>query len=334
MKKLLAAMLLAVLWSVPSMVFAEVTSYGLTHSGDSSQPQEGGGSLFDVFDNSFRWGTNGSAESPEGLTAVYRFKHKFGTTDDGQSGGPRAYIGLPSGFGTITLGQVWNPNYTSSGSTIPNSLANSQSDPTYRAGNALSYRVNFGKLRLQADAIMDRNPKKNGDSFQVGAKIDGLMDTGSVAIAHYRHADKAVKIGGFANGNNKSSSNYLVGQYGIGDMKMYLGAGQHTVEGDECSSSPPFARDCVKKGTGTSTYAGIRGGVADTGVNYVFHMVKKKVESTNNASTPVTTKKSMSPWRLGISRKLGGGASLHFETSDPDEEGESNTTGVWFKVDF
>ena len=90
----------------------------------------------------------------------------------------------------------------------------------------------------------------------------------------------------------------------------------------------------MRKGTRKSTYAGIRGSVGETGVSYVFQMVRKKIKFTNYASTPVTTTSSQSPWLVGISRSLGGGASLHFETSDPDEAGKSNSIGVWLKVDF
>ena len=334
MKKLLAAMLLAVLLSIPSMVFADAAGNGSNGAGVLSETPENGGDSTGVLNNNSRRDINGSAEVSGGLTAVYRFKHKIGATDDEQPDERRDSVELSGRFGTISVGPVLNPSRHSVGSTGYSSLTNGQSESTDRVGSGLSYRVNLGKLRLQADAVMGRNKEQTGDSFQFGAKIDGLMDNGSVSIGHYRHSDKAVHIGDFTNDTEQSSSNSLVGQYRVGGMTMYLGAEEYSVKNDGCPSAPRIARDCIEQGTGTSTFAGIHGGVADTGVNYVFKMEKKKIKSTNNASTPVTTTSSESPWRLGISRHLGGGASVYFETGDPDEAGKSSSTGVWLKVDF
>ena len=327
-------MLLAVLLSIPSMVFADAAGYGANDTGVFSDMPENGGDSTGVVSNNSRGSTIGSSEVSGGLTAVYRFKHKIGTAEDGQSSEQRDYFGLSGRFGTITVGPVLSPNRNGVGSANYNSLINGQSESSYRLGSAVSYKVKLGQLRLQADAIMNRDKKKTGDSFQLGAKIDGLMDTGSVSISHYRHSDKAVEIGGLTGDAEQSSSNSLVGQYRVGEMTMYLGAEEYSVKKDGCPSAPRIARDCIEQGTGTSTFAGIHGGVADTGVNYVFKMEKKKIKSTNNASTPVTTTSSESPWRLGISRHLGGGASVYFETGDPDEAGKSSSTGVWLKVDF
>ena len=174
MKKLLAAMLLAVLLSIPSMVFADAAGHGSNGAGVLSETPENGGDSTGVLNNSRR-DINGSAEVSGGLTAVYRFKHKIGATDDEQPDERRDSVRLSGRFGTISVGPVLNPSRNSVGSTGYSSLTNGQSESTDRVGSGLSYRVNLGKLRLQADAIIGRDKEKVTDSC---AKIDGLMDNG------------------------------------------------------------------------------------------------------------------------------------------------------------
>ena len=334
MKKLLTVTLLVGLSSVHSLVFAEATWYGSIRTGVSSEPQDSGGNSTGVDDANSSWGVKGWNVIAEGLIAVYRFEKKIDSTDASEPKGNLSFVGLRGKFGTILLGQIWSASYASVGTIIDNSLVYGQPETSYRIGDAVSYIGNVGNIRLQTDAIMDSDTKKTVDSYEIGAKISELMDTGSVAFSYVRRADMAVVISDFPSGVLKTKSSYLVGEYGIGDMKMYLGAGKHTAKNDACSNNPLLAPYCVRSGSRKSTYAGVRGGVGDTGVNYVFQMVKKKVKSTDNAATPVTTSNSVSPWLLGISRSLGGGASVHFETSDPDEAGQSSSTGVWLKVDF
>ena len=349
MKKLFTVTLLAGLLSIPSMVFAEASWYGSIRAGVASTPHDNddtdtiknNGSSTGVSDNGSRWGIKGSSEVSEGLTAVYRWETKIDSTSASQTGGRLSYVGLSGGFGTITVGQVWSASYNSAGAMTDNSFAYGSSETSYRVGDAVSYAVSMGNLSLQVDAIMDGDTKKTGDSFQAGATIGGLMETGSIAIAHISKADDSTPTekegaGSAPLGVVKGSSNFLVGQYGIGGMTMYLGAGKHTYKNDGCGTdgAQRAAGACYTKRSDTTTFAGIRGGVGDTGVSYVFQMRKKTMKATDNQDPVVTTKKSLSPWILGISRSLGGGASVHFETGDPDEDGISNSTGVWLKVDF
>ena len=39
------------------------------------------------------------------------------------------------------------------------------------------------------------------------------------------------------------------------------------------------------------------------------------------------------PWMFGLSRSFGGGASVHFEHSDPDMEGDKSTSWLALVVD-
>ena len=334
MKKLLTVSLLAALLSIPSIVLADATWYGSIRAGVASEPREGGGDSIGVDDAFSRWGIKGWNRVAEGLIAVYRFETRIDSTDASQPEGNLAWVGLRGKLGTLLLGKVWSASYASVGLIIDRSLVYGQPETTYRISDAGSYIVKFGKLRLQADLIMKGGTSKAIDSFQFGAKIGGLMDSGSVAFAHIRHADSAVVIGGYPSGTQQVSSNYLVGEYGIGDTTMYLGAGKHSAKNNGCLTVPQIAQNCIKKGSRSSTYGGVRGDLGETGLKYYIQVVNKKVKSTNNSRKPVTTRSSTTPWLLGISRSLGGGTSVHFETSNPDEDGVSNSTGIWLRVDF
>ena len=91
------------------------------------------------------------------------------------------------------------------------------------------------------------------------------------------------------------------------------------------------------------TYAGVHGGVGDTGVSYVFTMRNEKESSSgfedtdpndpNNAATAYTSTIESNPWTLGLSKSLGGGATLNFEHGEPDSDKDSSTA-VWLQVDF
>ena len=93
----------------------------------------------------------------------------------------------------------------------------------------------------------------------------------------------------------------------------------------------------------STTFAGVRGSVGDTGVSYVFQARSKKakgkqdvyaVDQEDDATGAGIDANKHSPWFLGLSRSLGGGASVHFEHSDPDQEGKKSTSYLALKVDF
>ncbi|MDE0309192.1 MAG: hypothetical protein OXI60_05100, partial [Acidiferrobacterales bacterium] len=47
-----------------------------------------------------------------------------------------------------------------------------------------------------------------------------------------------------------------------------------------------------------------------------------------------TSSDKKTPWVVGLSRSLGGGASVIFEHANDDDDSTKNTTGLWLKVDF
>ena len=189
MRKLLVTLALAGILSVPSVVFAEATWYGSLRGG----LQAGGGADGQFFDGGSRWGIKGSAEVSDGLTAVYRFEHKISTADGGQPGGRLAYAGLSGGFGTISVGQIWNAAYNHVGVITDKSFYFGDAGTGYRHGNAISYAFSSGAVGFQLDLISDggKDSGKAMDKTEFGVTI-GLGEIGKVAIAHTSMQDYPV----------------------------------------------------------------------------------------------------------------------------------------------
>ena len=181
MRKLLVTLALAGTLSVPSVVFAEASWYGSLRGG----LHVGGGGDGQLFDGGSRWGIKGSAEVSDGLTAVYRFEHKISTGDGSQPGGRLAYAGLSGGFGTITVGQIWNAAYNHVGAITDKSFYFGDAGTGYRHGNAISYAFSSGAVGFQMDIISDggKDSGKAIDKTEFGVTI-GLGEIGKVAIAH------------------------------------------------------------------------------------------------------------------------------------------------------
>ena len=167
--------------SIPSAVFAEASWYGSLRGG----LQVGGGGDAQYFDGGSRWGVRGSAEASEGLTAVYQFETKVSTTDASQPGGRLAYAGLSGGFGTVTLGQIWNAAFNHAGAITDKSYYFGDAGTGYRHGNTLSYAFSSGSVDFQMDLISNggMDTGKAVDKAEFGMTV-GLGDIGKVAIAH------------------------------------------------------------------------------------------------------------------------------------------------------
>ena len=363
MKKLLTVSLLGLLLSIPSVVFAEASLYGSIRAGIESAPKDqtdydadpDGVPAFarktGVADFYSRWGIQGESEVSEGLTAVYKYETKINAPDASEPGGRLSYVGLSGAFGTITVGQVWNASYSHFGGIVDQpfaygstgSISGVSAGAGGRDGNAVSYAVSVGNASFQADAIMDQANGSTGDGFNVGATLSGLMETGSIAIAHRKVPD-----GKDADTDEPTSetSSYIAGSYGIGDMTVFLGYNQSSRDITNCNNAAPDNDDCNSDYDAKITYAGVHGGIGDTGVGYVFTVRNEKVDTTNlddtdtddDAVTTATTKSSdkANPWTLGLSRSLGGGATLKFEHSDPDSPipGKDSTSALWLQIDF
>ncbi len=180
------------LMAAPATVFAEASWYGSLRGGI----EFASGMDAKFYDGASRWGIKGSGEISEGLTAVYRFEHKFSTADAGQAGGRLAFVGLDGGFGKVTLGQIWSASYNHAGviRDFPNWYTSG--DTTGRIGNALSYAFSADAFSVQVDAIMDggKDTGKAIDQLEFGMTVN-LGDIGKIALAHTKMEDSMMSMG-------------------------------------------------------------------------------------------------------------------------------------------
>ena len=340
MKKLLTVVCLSGLLSVPSVVFAQedggASWYGILHAGINSAATAG------VVDGGSRWGIKGSSEVSEGLTAVYQFEHSINATNASWGAGRVSYAGLSGGFGTLQFGHNWSATYNSVGAITDNSSYFGDSETSGRHGNMVSYAVSVENISIQADVTMNNgwgakstaadtntmdgvdtakvSEDDNVDAFELGVSM-GLGESGRFAFAHKSH-DTAEDV--------KTNSNWIAGQYTIGSITAYVGFGQTKTENNTTAISG--------QKTDKTTFAGIRGSIADTGVSYLFQARSKKAKGNTggadeSADSAVDANKH-SPWMLGLSRSLGGGTSVLFEHSDPDQEGKKSASRLALKVVF
>ena len=331
MKKLLTVSLLGALLSIPSVVFAQAEWYGSIRTGVASNDSNQTG----VADFGSRWGIRGSSEVSEGLTALYNYESSFNSTDANVGAGRISQVGLSGGFGTITLGNTWTAAYNHFGGIVDQAQWYGSSGATGpRNSDMLSYSVSVGNVSLGADAVMDQSEGKTGDGFSIGATLGGLLETGSIAIAHRKHQDYTGAdddedaFSDTVDANVERASSFVAGNYGIGDMTVFLGYSEDKAESD--TTTEDDASEVANK----IIFAGVHGGVGDTGVNYIFTMrsAKAKTTTVTSSGTSAETVKT-TPWTLGLNRSLGGGATLRFEHGEPDTSADSSTA-VWLQVNF
>ncbi len=191
-KNLMPVLIFSGLLAAPATVFAEASWYGSLRGGI----EFASGMDAKFYDGASRWGIKGSGEISEGLTAVYRFEHKFSTSDAGQAGGRLAFVGLDGGFGKVTLGQIWSASYNHAGviRDFPNWYTSG--DTTGRIGNALSYAFSADAFSVQVDAIMDggKDTGKAIDQLEFGMTVN-LGDIGKIALAHTKMEDSMMSMG-------------------------------------------------------------------------------------------------------------------------------------------
>ena len=300
--------------SLPSVVLAEASWYGSLRSGWESN----GAGQAGVVDNGSRWGIKGSSEVSEGLSAVYQFETKIDSSNAsnsvGAAGGRLSYVGLSGGFGTLTIGQVWSAAYNNIGGIIdtPHKYGTSGivGDALYRIDSAISYAVSVGSVSLQADiqgkqgsgkSKMDED--KDIDASNFGATV-AIGENGKIAIGHanFDVPDK-----------QRTKKTSIAAAYNVGGMTLSLGHGVKKHK-NSAAANAETAEENVK-----NNYFGVAGGVGDTGISFVFQAHSTKGDTKTGAGAKTSMKK-MSPWVFGLSRSLGGGASVHFEHKNPDND--------------
>ncbi len=218
---------------------------------------------------------------------------------------------------------------------VAKNLATVQVKPplTFVGNNSLTYtvdRTNQGYVDLSATSGVN-SYGEDKKSFYVGGSCnihDSSADDACVIItgafyitptrvpdtpgtntwAHYTFFDEDVTK--TKDMNPGSKTNHIAAEFSFGGVTPYLGYSEKKMNGK------------MKKDK--TTFVGVRGSVGDTGFGYVFqYRDKENADGTKPE-----------PWILGLSKAMGGGASLHFEHSDPGVKNMKSTTGVWLKVDF
>ena len=127
-KKLVALALSAAAAGVASAQTANVTLYGIVDTYLSSQRIGGGGSGATAVAarsttmmtgggiSGSRWGLRGSESLGGGMNAIFTLENGFASDNGalnqgGRMFGRRAVVGLNGGFGTVTLGRDYSPNF-------------------------------------------------------------------------------------------------------------------------------------------------------------------------------------------------------------------------------
>ncbi len=361
----MAILVFAGVLSVPSAVFAEASWYGSLRGGLNV----GGGNDAKFFDGGSRWGIKGSNEAGEGLTAVYRFEHKISTTNGGQPGGRLAYVGLTGGFGSLTMGQIWNAAYNHAGSITDQSYYFGDSGTGYRHGNALSYAYSAGAVGFQLDLISDggSDTGKAVDKTEFGMTI-GLGEIGRIAIAHTNKRDTmkmsmampetytvtaseapARKIDVIYAAND--SSNVADGELnasGLDAIRFVDGMYRVDSAGSECNAIDPDAADACMTATAyvsvETTYSDATNAVT-VGEVQNFHLpasitttaatdAMSVVDARGHKSTHVAVQFSVggiSPY-IGYSEKKMNGSTAESKTTHYGMSGSLGDTGMSYLV--
>ena len=329
MKKLIAVLVYAGVFSVPSVVLAEANWYGSLRVGVESSD-----SNLSVVDGQSRWGIKGFVEAGEGLFGFYRFETKIDATDASLPGGRLSFVGLSGGFGRLTLGQIWSASYTSTGTITDNSNFYGGAETTYRHGNAISYSFSNDLMKLQTDLVYgDGNqvlptvrdpeiatddPNEDLERTEFGLTID-VGDNAAVAFSHQN--DKYTAILGALNNvptvtTWKIKTNIVAAQISVTGITVYAGKKKRSFDFIANLTNPGTASTRADDET---TFFGVRGSVGDTGMDYVFQWRDKDTSK---------------PWLLAFNKGIGDSTELILEHLNNDDDMEPNKTQLSLKIDF
>ena len=330
MKKLMAILVLAGVLSIPSAVFAEASWYGSLRAGVESS----GGNI-GIVDVGSRWGIRGTVEAGEGITASYVFEHGLNTANTAWGSGRLGSVGLSGGFGSITFGQIWSASFNSVGAITDNSTWFGASHTSARQGQVASYAFSNDLMALQVDAsygegALEDNPNDDLEQVEFGLSVN-IGDIGKVAVAHTDDKYSVTDVDESETRNTDDTqwsvkTTTVAGQISVSDLTVYVGSQNAKNACDGVVQSDDTLNACDQSTAGQvdnkskTTFFGFRGGLGDTGVNYLFQWRDRKATNTK-------------PWMLGLYKGLGGGASINLEHANNDGASD-NATRVWLRVNF
>ncbi len=170
--------------SIPSVIFADASWYGSLRGGVQFKSDQ------DAKTSNYgsRWGIKGSSEAGEGLTAVYKFETRIGSSSNQSAN--QLYVGLSGGFGNLTLGKI--PGAINVHNGMRNQAYWESHGDELLGGRyeALSYAISAGSVSAQLDLIMD-------GATDTGKSIDGsafgmtaaLGDIGKLSVGYEKRED-------------------------------------------------------------------------------------------------------------------------------------------------
>ena len=246
------------------------------------------------------------------------------------------------------MGQIWSASYNSFGAITDNSFAYGSSQTTYRHGSAISYAFSNDLMALQFDAVYGdpddkfkndkQDPNEDLERTEFGVSVN-IGEIGKVALAYVddKYAIKDSQAAG-AEGNGavsdgdttwRTKTTSVAGEVSVAGMTAYIGTqnaknictGVIATSGTTRTACTPDSEASHVNSKAKTTFFGVRGGLGDTGVNYIFQYRNRKADDKK-------------PWILGLSKSLGGGASLHFEHDHTDDTDDPKESSLTLKVDF
>ena len=299
---------------------------------------EFGNGTIDVRNGGSRFGVKGSNEISEGLSAVYRFEQGLDSSNATLGKGRLAYVGLATGMGTITVGQIWSASFNHVGAITDPSWFYGGAETTYRHGNAVSYAVSSGPVSMQLDAIMDdKSTEATKDTIDVDQVEFGISmnvaDVATIAFAHIKRNNELDAKTGIDEGN----SNFFAVSTDLAGYSAHIGWSQHDNDYHGAGDDPTALED-------STLFAGLGGSLGDTGVGFAFQIRSKEVQAKEAvaaddaegiAGVEIGDLEKTNPWFVNVTKSMGGGALLILEHGNADEGKDNDSkTALVLKVDF
>jgi predicted porin len=217
--------------------------------------------VWDVKDESSRWGIKGSEDLGNGLSAIYQVEWGFNTADNnGGLNGREQWVGLGGGFGRVRLGTTESPYYTVAGrvDVFITSFWNYSLMPNTRRNDALIYDLPSGLpvtggLMVNMDGQGEATGSENGideysagvnfsagpfgagvgyvsdevadeDAWTVAASVDFAGASIGAAYESGDFDDRNRSDCGVASGDGNDSDYFAIeGQYKLGDTVLRAG---------------------------------------------------------------------------------------------------------------
>ncbi len=292
-KSLIALAVLAA--SGAAMAQSSVTLYGIadafvgstkTELGNNNGQRQTNVSTSGV--NGSRWGLKGSEDLGGGMKAIFTLESGFNLDTGGQKVNNsifdrQAYVGLQSGFGTVSVGRQYSAYDNLQGATNHNYdaftfsargavSANGIVDYTNRISNSIAYATpDFGGFSGAVVYGFGENKNTvgnvNGDATDSGS-VHIKYANGPILVGYAYQQDKLAAIGGV---QDKNKYNLLGGSYDFGVAKLtgsYNTAKNNVLKDKEgqIGVSVPFGAAAISAGYARSKSEGA--GVERTGKGY------------------------------------------------------------------